>query len=164
MVAPVKRIELSDEERATLRMWASSGTTEQRMATRARVVLAAAEGLPLTEISRRTGLSANNCLKWRKRFSGERLEGLKDQPGRGRPQSITQEQRLEVMALACTTPVDGSNHWSIRKLADATGYSVGTVHGILHAGDLKPHKVHYWCGKSLILNLPRNKRLSSDSI
>lgn len=61
---------------------------------------------------------------------------------------MTQEQRLEVMALACTTPVAGSNHWSIRKLADATGYAVSTVHGILHAGDLKPHKVHHWCGKS----------------
>lgn len=148
MGAPAKRIELSDEERATLKMWASSGTTEQRMAIRARVVLAAAEGLPLTEISRRVGLSANNCLKWRKRFAEGRLEGLKDQAGRGRPQTITQEQRLEVMALACTTPADGSNHWSIRKLAEATGYSVGAVHGILHAGDLKPHKVHYWCGKS----------------
>ena len=79
MGAPAKRIELSDEERATLKMWASSGTTEQRMAIRARVVLAAAEGLPLTEISRRVGLSANNCLKWRKRFAEGRLEGLKDQ-------------------------------------------------------------------------------------
>ena len=83
MGARAKRIELSDEERATLRVWASSGTTQQRMAVRARVVLAAEEGLPLAEISRRTGLSVNNCLKWRKRFVQERLEGLADKPGRG---------------------------------------------------------------------------------
>ena len=56
MGAPAKRINLSDEERATLTLWASAGTTQQRMAVRARVVLAAAEGLPLTEISKRTGL------------------------------------------------------------------------------------------------------------
>ncbi len=148
MGAPAKRIELSEEERSILNLWASSGTTQQRMALRARVVLCAAQGLALQEISNRTGLSVNNCLKWRKRFSEERLDGLADKPGRGRPQVITQEQRLEVMALACTTPVDGSTRWSIRQLADATGYSISAVHGILNAGDLKPHKVSHWCGKS----------------
>ena len=148
MGAPAKRIELTDEERVTLKLWASAGTTQQRMALRARVVLAAEEGLTLSEISRRVGLSINNCLKWRKRFAQERIEGLTDKAGRGRPQVITQEQRLEVMALACTTPVDGSTRWSIRKLADATGYSVSAVHGMLNAGDLKPHKVSHWCGKS----------------
>jgi putative transposase len=104
--------------------------------------------LPLHEISKRTGLSVNACLKWRKRFAADRLDGLVDQSGRGRPQSISQEERLEVMALACTTPVDGCTRWSMRKLADAAGHSVSAIHGILNAGDLKPHKVHHWCGKS----------------
>lgn len=148
MGAPAKRLELMGEEGSTLKSWASSGTTEQRMATRARVVLAAAEGVPLWEISKRTGLSVNNCQKWRKRFAERRIEGLSDKPGRGRPKEITQEQRLEVMALACTHPLDGSTCWSLRKLAKATGYSVSTVHGILNAGDLKPHKVSHGCGKS----------------
>lgn len=148
MGAHAKRLELTEEETSALRLWAVSGTTEQRMAVRARVVLDAAEGMALQEISSRTGLSVNACLRWRKRFATERLKGLADKSGRGRPQSITQEQRLEVMGLACTTPVDGSTRWSMRKLADATGYSVSTIHGILNAGDLKPHKVKHWCGKS----------------
>ena len=148
MGAPAKRIELSEEEMTTLKLWTASGTTQQRTALRARVVLCAAQGLSLQEISNRTGLSVNNCLKWRKRFAAERLAGLADKSGRGRPQVITQEQRLEVMALACTTPIDGSTRWSIRQLADATGYSVSAVHGILNSGDLKPHKVSHWCGKS----------------
>jgi putative transposase len=148
MGAPTKRLELTEEETTSLRLWSASGTTQQRLAVRARVVLAAAERLPLHEISKRTGLSVNACLKWRKRFAADRLDGLVDQPGRGRPQSISHEERLEVMALACTTPVDGCTRWSMRKLADAAGHSVSAIHGILNAGDLKPHKVHYWCGKS----------------
>lgn len=148
MGAPIKRLELSEEETTALRLLAASGTTQQRMAVRARVVLSAAEGLSLQEISKRTGLSVNACLKWRKRFAADRFEGLADEPGRGRPQSITQEQRLEVMALACTKPLDGSTRWSMRKLADTVGYSVSTIHEILNAGDLKPHKVKHWCGKS----------------
>lgn len=51
MGAPVKRLELTEEEAATLELWAASGTTQQRMAVRARVILAAAEGLSLQEIS-----------------------------------------------------------------------------------------------------------------
>jgi transposase len=148
MGAPAKKIELTEKEASTLKMWVSAGTTEQRMAKRARVILAAAQGMTLPEIALHTGLSANSCLKWRKRFAKSRIEGLTDEPGRGRPPVITQEERLEVMALACTTPMDGSTRWSIRKLAEVTGFSVGAVHGILNAGDLKPHKVHHWCGKS----------------
>ncbi len=148
MGAPAKRLELTEEEAATLKLWAASGTTQQRMAVRARVVLAAAEGLSLQEISSRTGLSANACLKWRKRFRADRFEGLADKVGRGRPQSISHEERLEIMALACTTPIDGSSRWSMRKLADVAGHSASAIHGILNAGDLKPHKVEHWCGKS----------------
>jgi len=112
------------------------------------VVLAATQGMPLPEIAKSTGLSVNSCLKWRKRFAKNRLEGLLDLERQGRPKTITQEQRLEVMALACTTPVDGSTRWSVRKLADAAHFSVGAVHKILNSGDLKPHKVRHWCGKS----------------
>jgi len=148
MGAPAKRIELTEEEAATLKMLASAGTTEQRIALRAKTVLAAAKGIPLLEIAKSTGLSVNSCLKWRKRFAENRLEGLSDLERQGRPKTISQEQRLEVMALACTTPVDGSTRWSVRKLADAAGFSVGAVHNILNSGDLKPHKVRHWCGKS----------------
>lgn len=80
----------------------------QRTVLRARVVLCAAQGMSLQEISNRTGLRVNNCLKCRKRFADERLEWLGDKPGRGRSQTITQEQLLEVMVLASTTPIDGS--------------------------------------------------------
>ena len=148
MGAPTKRLELTPEDLATLRLWEASGKTEQRLAVRARVVLAAAEGLSLKAIAEKTGLGYNSCLKWRKRFQAVGLGGLVDAPGRGRRESISQEQRLEVMALACTTPADGSNAWSVRKLAEATGFGVGTIHRILNAGDLKPHKVRHWCGKS----------------
>ena len=51
MGAPAKRLELTAEEAATLKLWVASGTTQQRMAVRAQVVLAAAEGLTLDEIS-----------------------------------------------------------------------------------------------------------------
>ena len=142
------QVELSDEERATLRIWANAGRTEQRIARRARVILLGAEGHPLSVISSQVGLSVNGCLKWRKRFIADRLEGLKDRPRRGKPPTIHSEQRARVVWLACEHPFDGSNAWSIRRLAKHTGLGATTVHRILKECSLKPHKVHYWCGKS----------------
>lgn len=141
-------IKLSDMERSTLMMWVSSGKTEQRMVKRAQVILSASGGVPLKEISARSGLSWQNCLKWRKRFLEKRLDGLNDVARSGKPAAITLEKRVEVMARACKNPDDGSTKWSVRKLADACGFSKSTVHRILSQASLKPHKTEYWCGKS----------------
>ncbi|MDP3428346.1 MAG: IS630 family transposase, partial [Humidesulfovibrio sp.] len=142
------QVVLTPEQSATLKMWAGSGKTEQRMALRARVILLAAKGLRLMEIAGEVGLSFRICLKWRKRFLANGLEGLTDKPGRGRPLSISPEERVSVVALACTTPPDGSTRWSVRKLAEATGHSKSAVQKILDEGAIKPHKTKYWCGKS----------------
>lgn len=147
MAARIK-VELTEEQAATLKMWAGSGKTEQRMALRARVILLAANGLKLKDIAVETGLNWQSCLKWRKRFLANGLEGLLDKAGRGRPLSISPEERVSVVALACTTPPDGSTRWSVRKLAEATGHSKSAVQKILAAGAIKPHKTKYWCGKS----------------
>jgi putative transposase len=141
-------IQLTFEEEQTLTMWAKAGTTEQRMAQRAKVILLSAQGLGLPEVARGSGLSRQNCSKWRVRFVSQRLQGLADQPRAGRPLRIGPEVRLKVTALACTTPPDGSNAWSLRRLARAMSLSKDTVHRILNEGELKPHKVEYWCGKS----------------
>lgn len=143
-----KTIELSDEERATLKMWVSSGKTEQRLAKRAQVVLLASEGKGVKEIGSIVGLSWQRCMEWRKRFVADRLDGLKDQPRSGKPCEITPKERVEVMALACTDPDGGCSKWSMRRLADASGLSKSSVHRILSEASLKPHKTDYWCGKS----------------
>jgi len=54
---PTVRIELRAEEKQTLTMWSKAGTTEQRLAQRARAILASAQGLDLTEVVRQSGRS-----------------------------------------------------------------------------------------------------------
>jgi transposase len=129
-------------------MWANSGKTEQRLALRAKVILLAAQGVGVKAMQEHVGLNWQSCLKWRKRFLKLGVDGLYDKAGRGRRQKIAPEERTGVIALACSTPVDGSTRWSVRKLAEATGYSKSTVQQILAAGAIKPHKISYWCGKS----------------
>lgn len=111
------RIHLSDEDKATLSMWANSGKTEQRLANRARVILFSDEGMTVSEIANATGMTRKVCSKWRKRFAELGIAGLSDMPSRGRPKVYDAESRVDVVALACTRPPDGSTQWSVRKLA-----------------------------------------------
>jgi putative transposase len=148
MAGKSKSFELTDEERSTLRMWVTGHKTEQRLSRRAQVILLSAEGMTLREISFKSGLSEKNCLKWRKRFLKDRVDGLKDEPRKGRPPVITPWQRAQVIRLACERPSNGSNSWSVRELARVTGLGSTTVHRILKEASLKPHTVHHWCGKS----------------
>lgn len=145
---PCIRVELTPEQASTLRMWVGSWKVERRLATRAKVVLLSSEGLSLKEISAQSGLSWQGCLKWRKRFLEKGLEGLADKRGRGRPQTIGPERRVEIIALACTAPDNGCTRWSVRKLAEKTGHSKSLVQQVLSEASVKPHKTKHWCGKS----------------
>jgi putative transposase len=142
------KFELTAEQESTLKMWVGSHKTQQRHSRRAQVILLSAQGLTLEEISARSGLNRTNCMKWRKRFAVEGLDGLKDKPRKGRPATITPWQRAQVIRLACERPSNGANAWSRRELARVTGLGSTTVHRILEGASLKPHKVHHWCGKS----------------
>jgi putative transposase len=147
-MATARRIELTAEEEETLRMWTRAGTTEQRLARRAKVILCCAQGLPIREVGEQCGLSQISVFKWKRRFLERRLDGLTDKQRPGRPASISAEERLSVIDLATSTPQKGKTSWSVRDLAEASGLSATTVHRILSAGRLKPHKVEYWCGRS----------------
>ncbi len=83
------RTELNEDDRIALKMWVGAGKTEQRLARRAQVILYAAEGMSLKEIARKMGLSWQACLKWRKRFLADGIEGLRDLPRSGKPPMIT---------------------------------------------------------------------------
>ncbi len=64
---------------------ARSDTSPYFEVVRARIILLAAEGLENKEIGERVELSRQIVSKWRKRFFHERLAGLEDRRGRGRP-------------------------------------------------------------------------------
>jgi hypothetical protein len=50
------------------------------------------------------------------------FDGLKDKQGLGLPQEIPPDERANVVVMACTTSSDGRMRWSVRKLAEVTGY------------------------------------------
>src|SRR3954462_10509629 len=79
---------LSEDERQKLETWASRPKSTQRLASRARIVLACAEGLDNKTVAARLRVNIVTVGKWRKRFIESRLEGLNDEPRPGAPRKI----------------------------------------------------------------------------
>jgi transposase len=137
-------IELTGEERAALERIVASPRSEQRMVTRASVVLAAADGLPNRQIAGRVGLSVRKVGVWRNRFSEHRLDGLRDLPRPGARRRYDHDKRLEVFRTACSEPPEGETHWTVRSLAESVGIGKSQTHALLTEADLKPHQVRSW--------------------
>jgi transposase len=135
---------LADEQRASLEAIVRSPRSEQRMVTRARVVLAAAEGIPNRRIAGEVGLSERKVGMWRNRFAEHGLDGLKDLPRPGKPPVYGHDKRVEVFKTACSEPPEGESHWTVRSLAEAVGVGKSQTHEILSGADLKPHQVRSW--------------------
>jgi transposase len=137
-------IELTDAERASLEAIVRSPRSEQRMVTRARVVLAAAAGMPNRRIAEAVELSERKVGVWRNRFAEHGLDGLKDLPRPGKPLVYDHDKRVEVFKTACSEPPAGETHWTVRSLAEAVGVGKSQTHEILSQADLKPHQVRSW--------------------
>jgi hypothetical protein len=75
---------LSEEERSHLEQRLRSTTTSLGFARRCRTILEVADGLPLVAVARLVDLTEKHVRKWVQRFLKDRLEGLRDRPGRGR--------------------------------------------------------------------------------
>jgi transposase len=134
-------IELSAEEERELRSVLRTPSVSQQRALRARIVLRAAEGATNTEIAAEAGVSLPTVGLWRRNFCERRLDGLADAPRSGRPREIDDAEVQRVLAKTLERPPDGSTHWSVRRLAAATGLSATTVHRIWRDHKLKPHQV-----------------------
>ena len=136
------KVVLEDEERKSLERIVRSPTSALREVRRARVVLLAAEGLANDRIAERLEMGVNTVGLWRRRFNGERVDGLlRDRPGRGRKPEIPKEKIDDVVRKTTTEQPPGRTHWSRASMAEAVGLSESTIGRIWKAHGLKPHRV-----------------------
>jgi transposase len=74
-----------------------------RLAERAEIVLACAQGLSNAVVAQRFSVSMPTVAKWRSRFAEHRLAGLADGPRAGRPKAdlvLTEAERAELLRWA----------------------------------------------------------------
>jgi transposase len=136
------KLELSEEDRATLKRWVKSRAVADKQKLRAKMVLMTADGFPTQEILRVLKISAPTLNLWRRRYLECGIEGLKK--GKTRPSRVPPlpvEKVQEVLTLTLSGKPVAATHWSCRTLAQQVGISRMAVHRIWRAHRLKPHRV-----------------------
>lgn len=100
-----------------------------------------AEGRSYREICSEMRCSPEYVSRWKARFQEHRLAGLDSRHAGRKAWVITPKLEARVIALTRRPPVDGSTHWSSRKLAKELGISHVTVAAIWKRAGLKPHRL-----------------------
>jgi transposase len=140
MARPVSVLELTKEEREELERRVRSSVTSKRDHLRATIVLKRAEGNKQAKVAKELGVSVACVNKWSHRFELSGLDGLVDQPGRGRKSSIPLRAVQRVISEA-TRPPGPRKRWTVRAMAKHVGISADSVHRLWAANDIKPHLI-----------------------
>jgi transposase len=133
-------IKLDEAERSALSALTRKHGAAQSLAMRARIVLAAANGLTNKEIAAKLDVGAHTVGVWRRRFASERIDGLFDEPRPGAPRQIGDDEITTTIRKTLETRPRGSTHWSLRTMAKAVGHAPSTIHRIWRAFGLQPHR------------------------
>ena len=104
-------VALTSEQRATLRSWLAAGKTERRLAFRAQIILAVAEGLSNEAAAGRLATRPATVSKWRGRFARHGLAGVADAPRSGKPRHYAPDERRILGALDAPPPA-GYARWN----------------------------------------------------
>jgi transposase len=132
-IAPPERRELERRVRAR------AGRLED--ARRAQVILMLADGQSYRDICAELHCSHEYVARWKARFQEARLAGLDSRHAGRKAWVVTPKLEARVIAMTRRPPVDGSTHWSSRKLARELGISHVTVTEIWKRAGLKPHRL-----------------------
>ncbi len=135
-------LSLHEGDRPRLEAMARS-TVPTGLATRARIVLLAAEGLANAEIARQTSTTRPTVLSWRNRYQSGGFDALHDQPRSGRPRQVDE------IDVVVATLADGGRppehlavpHWSARLLGRELGIGFSTIARIWRRWGIQPDRV-----------------------
>lgn len=145
-MAKGSRITLSDEERNALATWTQSGQSEQRLAQRARVILALAEGQTNQEVAAGLRTRAARVSKWRTRFARQGLDGLRDAFRQGRPRQDDAATERRIVAVLEERPPKGCATWTGTLVAQRLGdVSAAHVWHVLRRHHIQLQRRRSWC-------------------
>ena len=130
-------VDVPPRDREVLESWLRAPSLRAGLAQRARIVLLAADGVPVKDIVERVGVSKPTVIGWKKRYVAEGLGGLEDRPKPGRHRVVDE---VAVVSATLEPPPErlGVTHWSTRLLGAELGISHVWVGKIWRRWGLQP--------------------------
>jgi len=143
---------LGAAQRRRLKTLARTASAPYRRVTRAKILLAAADGrVPRAAIAARYDVHDDTVRRLCARFAAEGEAALCDRPRSGRPRRYGPDAQLAILTTATQTTPEADSHWShallAEHLAGSVGISPAQIGRILEELDLKPHRVRGWLNR-----------------
>jgi len=137
---------LGAEERRRLEGWARAGKSPQRLALRARIILAAARGEGNLAIAAALDVRPATVSKWRTRYARSGLAGLDDAPRAGAPRRYDATTERRILAQLDAPPPAGHATWTGGLLARALDdVSPAQVWRVLRRHGIALQRRRSWC-------------------
>jgi len=137
---------LMAEDREVLESWARGAKTEQRLALRGRIILAAAAGKSTRAMARAEGVRPATVSQWCGRFARRGIAGLFDAPRSGAKRRYDDTTRQRILAKLDQPPPAGYASWNGELVAKALGnVSAHQVWRVLRSQRIQLQRRRSWC-------------------
>ena len=146
-------VRLTRRRRKALTRIARQASGEFRQVRRARILLAAAGGIPNAQIARQVGCTPATVRKVRADYRTRGMRALTDRPRPGRPPVYDIDTHLLILATATGEPPETDAQWTHRLIAEhlrqmhGIAISPSQTGRILAAADIKVHRVRGWLNR-----------------
>ena len=118
MVREKYGVRLTAEQRNQLQHLVRAGKGTARVTVRARILLKTDEGWSAPQVAQALDVAEGTVFRIKRRFAEEGLEGvLQDRPQARRYRKLDDRGEAHLIALACSEPPEGHDHWTLRLLA-----------------------------------------------
>ena len=99
-------------------IWFLRGKAQPGGRSRARILLKTDEGWSAPQVAQALDVAEGTVFRIKRRFAEEGLEGvLQDRPQAHRYRKLDDRGEAHLIALACSEPPEGHEHWTLRLLA-----------------------------------------------
>ena len=134
MVRDKYAVRLTSEQREEVRRLIRVGKSSARVTARARILLKSNDGWPAPQVAEGLDVALSTVYRVKQRFSEDGLAGvLKDRPQAHRPRKLDDRGEAHLVALACSPPPEGHDHWTLRLLAGKV-VELGLASSMSHEG------------------------------
>ena len=118
MVRDKYAVWLAPEQREELQNLIRVGKSSARVTARARILLKSGDGWAAPQVAEALDVALGTVYRIKQRFTEEGLAGvLKDRPQANRRRKLDDRGEAHLIALACSPPPAGHDHWTLRLLA-----------------------------------------------